>query len=541
MERKIIAAIMTIFMTISLSACGFVVKKPLSGDGSASETAETIEVGGWRATEGLFVENGASEVTTTFVKSDGDEDGYISAEVGLVIKDHEYFTFGAFANVALNVKIEIDLYDPDYLLQGITLEGTFGAGIAKENFTAVLSRYTGLGYKVLREIRLYPSYGTRSGSGALTLSGAGLKKYFEDSKMIDINVQSKPEPASSDSSQSQSASAGQQGGQSASQGGGQSSGGQPQSIDYLWQKYQDYFPIGYAIGNDRLNNYKGGLDRHYNSFTCENEMKMYTIAPNSPTDDRFWTSDNMISYVRSQGKVVRGHALIWYSGAPNWITSINNKQQLLNAITDYVTRVVNHYGNNVYCWDVVNEAIGDNNQYRSTFYSVAGIDFIKTAFRAARAANPNLKLFYNDYNMDKPAKRAKVMEMLRELISDGVPIDGVGMQGHYDTKYTSVNGVEAAIRDFSSLGLEVQITELDIKNYGNSDAAKQAELYGNLFDLFRRYSSVITGVTFWNVADDYSWLDNNQAFSYFGTGKAYPTIFDENHNKKSAFYKIFNF
>ena len=192
-------------------------------------------------------------------------------------------------------------------------------------------------------------------------------------------------------------------------------------------------------------------------------MKMYTIAPHSPTQDNFAPSDNMVDYAVSQGKRVRGHTLIWYNGAPSWIAGCRDKQTLLRFIGDYVTRVVKHYGNKVYSWDVVNEAIGDDNRYRSAFYDVAGIDYIETAFCVARAANPHIRLFYNDYNLDKPQKRAKVIEMLRELQRDGVPVDGVGMQGHYNLKDTRISDVENAIREFSALGLEVQITELDVK------------------------------------------------------------------------------
>ena len=113
---------------------------------------------------------------------------------------------------------------------------------------------------------------------------------------------------------------------------------------YLWEKYNTYFPIGYASGVGHIDRYKGTLDKHFNSFTCENEMKMYTIAPNSLTQDNFGPADNMLNYVISQGKRVRGHALVWYSGAPNWITSCRDKQTLLSYIEQYVTRVMQHFG-----------------------------------------------------------------------------------------------------------------------------------------------------------------------------------------------------
>ena len=507
----------------------------------------------------------SGKVIANFHKKAGGEDSVITAECGYLISTHEYLCLDLSADDYTTVLIGLSLFSSSDPRIKTTLYATAFLTQATMEYCVNLSPYKQSGYDVFESVSINLTFDREECSGRVYVEKCYLSEYLSDGNLLsglsasddDSQSQSEswqsassgisaPDESGQSSSQNQSSgSASQQASpsQSASQSVSQSasdSSSTPVQVDYMWQKYSEYFPIGYAIGADHIDRYKGNLDRHFNSFTCENEMKMYTIAPNSPTDDYFGQSDAMISYVRSQGKVVRGHALIWHQGAPGWITGIRDKNQLLSAIEQYVTRVVRHYGDKVYCWDVVNEAVGDDNRYRSTFYDVAGIDFIKTAFRAARNANPNIKLFYNDYNMDNPNKRAKVMEMLRELQRDGVPIDGVGMQAHYNLKDTYIGNVEAAIKDFASLGLEVQITELDVKNYGNADPQGQANLYGKLFELFRKYKGTITGVTFWNVADDYSWLDGN-LFSYYGTGKAYPTLFDENHNKKSAFFKVFDF
>lgn len=468
------------------------------------------------------IDSNPDALAIAFEKSQDEENGMLVAEIGLSVKENAYVNFMFSAATTLCVGVSCVLLNPSNATDTLTLEGTILTQTTDNAYTLILNNLQ-TEYTVLKSVSICPSYGTEAGNGVLYMKKAEVSKYCDGTAtVVALEAVTPPDDSSSSSLPEDS------------------SGEIVENPTYLWEKYNTYFPIGYASGVGHIDRYKGTLDKHFNSFTCENEMKMYTIAPNSLTQDNFGPADNMLNYVISQGKRVRGHALVWYSGAPNWITSCRDKQTLLSYIEQYVTRVMQHFGDKVYCWDVVNEAVGDDNQYRSTFYDVAGIDFIKTAFRTARRVNPNIKLFYNDYNMDKPQKRAKVMEMLRELIADGVPIDGVGMQGHYDLKYTTVSGVEAAIRDFSSLGLEVQITELDIKNYGNSGATKQAQLYGDLFALFRRYANVITGVTLWNVADDYSWLDGD-SFSHFGTGKAYPTLFDENHNKKQAFYNVFNF
>ena len=521
-----------IILCIICLFCGCIA--PTGGDRYSSGN---YEITNWRLTDGTTIKGidniSSKGIKVTFAKTETDVDGGLSAEVGNSIKDNPYVSFEFSSNSPLFIRVECVLLNASNATDTLNVSATILVQEEKTRYTSVLNVF-GEEYQVLKSVEIYPSYGTDVGSGELCIHTVDISDTFASgSSIVTFNKENKPVI---DEETGNNGNTGNNQGSNTGNNGGTS----VQNPTYLWEKYNDYFPIGYAIGAENIDRYKGTLDKHFNSFTCENEMKLYVIAPNSSTQANYAPADNMLNYVRSQGKICRGHTLIWYNGAPDWLTSIRDKATLLRAIEEYVTRVVQHFGDKVYCWDVVNEVVGDDNQYRSTFYDVAGIDFIKTAFRAARKANPNIKLFYNDYNMDKPQKRAKVMEMLRELIRDGVPIDGVGMQAHYDLKYTTVAGVENAIRDFASLGLEVQITEFDIKNYGNTGEAAQAQLYGDLFALFRRYKDTVTGVTFWNVADDYSWLDGNM-FSHFGTGKAYPTLFDERHNKKSAFDKVFNF
>ena len=338
--------------------------------------------------------------------------------------------------------------------------------------------------------------------------------------------------------------------------------------------YSDYFKIGMTAGYERYNQYLP-LEGHFNSFTCENEMKLYTIASNENTEFNykdistydFSQADEMLTYMRKKGKKIRGHALIWHYEAPDWIMQCTDKALLLDMIDTYCYNVVKHFsdkfGDVIYAWDVVNEAVSDNynggkveqavkdvfgnnddgcNEMRSSFYSVAGIDYITTAFKAARRADANVKLYYNDYNICTEKQKLRgVMNLVSQIIDAGAPIDGVGVQSHFKSTGSGViTDAENAINYLHRLAeiknhpLDIQITELDVENRGTNDTAL-ANFYGDLFAMYRRNSDKISSVTFWGVADDYSWLDNGPY------NMAYPFLFDKNMNKKPAFDTVFNF
>ena len=226
--------------------------------------------------------------------------------------------------------------------------------------------------------------------------------------------------------------------------------------------------------------------------------------------------------------------------------------------------------NTVYCWDVVNEALDDDDSsqaktYRdSGFYRSVGEKYIAHAFikadAVARDIKSDVQLFYNDYNLDNPNKRAKAVRLINYVRSQGGRIDGIGMQGHYKMPTFNLKNFEESIRTFTGMGLDVQLTELDLsiyawgeqgtKPFNESLKQEQARLYGEIFRILRQYSKpwkagagVVTGATFWGVADDYTWLDSqNQAGGGSSANrKDYPLLFDENHQPKKAFYAVFNF
>lgn len=321
--------------------------------------------------------------------------------------------------------------------------------------------------------------------------------------------------------------------------------------------YKDYFPIGVAVSPVALTGSESVLIlKHFNSLTAENVMKPALIHPE---ENRYsWdNADKIVEFARVNGMLLRGHTLCWHKQTPGWLFkgpdgNTVTKELLLARLKDHITQVVTRYKGRIYAWDVVNEAIDDDDSkfMRETdWFKICGEEYIAKAFQWAHEADPDAQLFYNDYNTESPAKRDKIYRLLKKLIDDGVPVTGIGLQGHWNIEYPSEKDLRDAIEKFSSLGLKVQITELDVSVYTSdqSDPAdnvftaerekKQIEKYEMVFRVLRDCRKVITGVTFWNVSDKSSWLDN---FPVRGR-KNYPLLFDQNLKPKKAYWKIVDF
>lgn len=326
--------------------------------------------------------------------------------------------------------------------------------------------------------------------------------------------------------------------------------------------YKNYFPIGVAVGPRNLTGPEAEfIIQQFNSVTPENAMKM---GPIHPEEDRYnWKdADAIVDFAQSHGLKVRGHNLCWHEQTPKWLFKDKegkpvSKDVLLKRLKDHITEVVSRYKGKIYQWDVVNEAIDDNpeNLLRpSEWYQICGDDFIVKAFEYAHQVDPKAELFYNDYNTERPEKRRRVYQLLKKLVDAKVPIHGVGLQGHWSIYEPTEQELRTAIEQFSSLGLKVQITELDMSIYpweknrrekrpGESDAytpeleQKQIEQYGNVFRIFRENKKVMTGVTFWNISDKHTWLD-----TYPVPGrKNYPLLFDTNMKPKKAYWEVVKF
>jgi len=332
----------------------------------------------------------------------------------------------------------------------------------------------------------------------------------------------------------------------------------------LADKYEQYFPVGAAIGKKHLSSYDTVLlKKHFASVTAENDMKPGRTIE-SPGNYTFDAGDKIVSFAKRNNMLVRGHTLVWYNQTPDWFYTDENgdylsKDSLFIRMEIYIHDVLSHYKGDIYCWDVVNEAISDYHDriYRDDidWYRICGPEYIEKAFIYAREADPEVKLFYNDYDLINPHKRDKTYKVLKDLLAKGVPIDGVGMQGHWTLQDVNKEVLAAAIDSFANLGLEVQITELDISvypyyhNMDRSTLPKEvnpltAELsdslaakYKEVFEVFREKSDKLTGVTFWGVADNKTWLSN-----YVVKGRTdYPLLFDTAYQPKKAFHEIIEF
>lgn len=338
---------------------------------------------------------------------------------------------------------------------------------------------------------------------------------------------------------------------------------QQKPVTGLKDYYKNYFPIGVAVSAADL---KDTAERRlilqqFNSLTPENAMKMGPIHPKE-NDYNWKEADAIVDFAQEHHLRVRGHNLCWHEQAPAWLFKDSagkpvSKAVLLKRLKDHITAVVSRYKGKVYAWDVVNEAIDDDSTKflrNSPWYRICGADYIKKAFEYAHEADPKAILFYNDYNLDRPEKRERVFRLLKQLVAAGVPINAVGIQGHWSVYEPTRNELVTAIKEFSSLGLKVQITELDVSIYpwekkirkvkpGESDTytpeleQKQADQYAMIFKILRKYKKVITGVTFWNISDRHTWLD-----SYPVPGrKNYPLLFDENLKPKKAYRRVVDF
>jgi endo-1,4-beta-xylanase len=315
----------------------------------------------------------------------------------------------------------------------------------------------------------------------------------------------------------------------------------------------DYFYMGVAIPPSFIDNQKKAdlIKRHFNSVTAENDMKWSSLQP-TEGNYTFTNADKIVAFAQANGMKVRGHCLCWHNQVPAWIfkdgTTDASKELVLQRLRTHITTVVNHFKGKVYAWDVVNEAIDDGSStFRaSKWYTICGEDYIFEAFKAAREADPDAVLFYNDYTAIDPTKRDKIYDLLVKLKAQNL-VDGMGLQGHWNVSYPANSLINDALNKYKSLGLQIQITEMDVSVYtSDSDpesaytdalAQQQTIAFGRYFNAFRTFKDAITGVTFWGVADDYTWLDN---FPVAGR-KNYPLLFDVNLDPKPAYFEVIDF
>ena len=327
--------------------------------------------------------------------------------------------------------------------------------------------------------------------------------------------------------------------------------------------YEKYFTMGVAVSPRALKTDEAQLIlQQFNGMTPENAMKMGPIHPKE--NEYSWAdADSIAAFAQRNKMKLRGHTLCWHNQTPSWLFvdaegKVVSKDVLLQRLKDHITTVVSRYKGKVYAWDVVNEAISDSkDEYlrNSEWLKICGEEYIAKAFQWAHEADPKALLFYNDYNEINPVKREKMFTLVKSLKDAGIPIHGVGLQGHWAINEPSRQQLDSTITRFAELGLKIQITELDVSIYRKEHNARerkqeddnavfspekenqQLEVYKTCFDVFRKYKNVISSVTFWNISDRASWLDN---FPVRGR-KDYPLLFDQNLKPKKAYWEVVNF
>jgi endo-1,4-beta-xylanase len=285
-----------------------------------------------------------------------------------------------------------------------------------------------------------------------------------------------------------------------------------------------YFGAAVSQGHLGEAQYTNTWNTEFNGVTPENEMKWQTIEPNR-NQFNFAPADQITTPARSRGMTIRGHTLVWHSQLAGWVSGLDTAN-LRSAMVNHINMVMGHWKGQIYAWDVVNEAFEENGTRRqSPFQQRLGNGFIEEAFRTARAADPNAKLCYNDYNTDSiNAKSNAVLALVQDFKSRGVPIDCVGFQSHFNAQSPVPSNYQQNLARFTALGVDVQITELDIEGSGTAQA-------NNYTNVLRACLAVArcTGITVWGIPDKYSWRAS-------GT----PLLFNDNYGKKPAYTAVLN-
>jgi endo-1,4-beta-xylanase len=348
-------------------------------------------------------------------------------------------------------------------------------------------------------------------------------------------------------------------------------GQSPSPQTALKDVYQDAFYIGAAINRaqiygDDVHGVKI-VKEHFNSITPENVLKWESVHP-KPNNYDFAAPDRFVEFGQQNGLITIGHTLVWHNQTPKWVFQDDkgnpiSKGALIDRMRDHIHKVVGRYKGRIKAWDVVNEALDEDGTLRQTpWLKTIGEDYIEMAFRFAHEADQKAELYYNDYSLENVPKRKGAVELIRKLKAKGVPVYGVGLQGHDNLDWPSAEQQDETISAFKELGVKVSITELDITvlpsptkqvtaeitatsestadlnpytgGLPGSLQQKLAERYAALFKVFLKHRESIDRVTFWGVTDADSWKNDWPA-----KGRTdYPLLFDRNGVPKPAFEAV---
>ena len=339
----------------------------------------------------------------------------------------------------------------------------------------------------------------------------------------------------------------------------------------LSQKFENDFLIGAAINEDQIlkKDEKSLLivQKEYNTITPENSLKWMFIEPN-PGNFSFDVADKYVEYGLKNNMHIVGHALVWHSQLADYMNNVKDSTTMYYHIKNHINTLAGRYKGKINTWDVVNEALNEDGSLRqSVFFKTIGEGYIEEAFKLAERADPKADLVYNDYNLCNSEKREGVINLVKNLQSKNIKINGVGIQAHWQLKTPSLEEIEKSIIAFSQLGLKVMFTELDISALPNpwelegaeinqnfkkfeGDAKmnpypkalpdfmeeKLAKRYEDIFRLFLKHRDKISRITFWGVTDKHSWLND---WPIKGRTN-YPLLFDRNYQSKKAYQSIFD-
>jgi endo-1,4-beta-xylanase len=335
--------------------------------------------------------------------------------------------------------------------------------------------------------------------------------------------------------------------------------------------FRGSFMVGAALNQNQFEERDargvGIIKTHFNTITPENVLKWESIHP-EPGVYRFEAGDRYVRFGTENGMFVVGHTLVWHSQTPRWVFQDAagaplTRDSLLARMREHIITVVGRYRGRIKGWDVVNEALEENGTLRkSPWLNIIGEDYIAKAFEYAHEADPAAELYYNDYSMENPAKRAGGVELIKKLQARGVRVNAVGLQGHQKMDWPSVAQEDSTIAAFAALGVKVNITELDIDVLpravrgtgadvslnaqaqaamnpyagGLPDSAQKAlaARYADLFAVFLKHRDAIDRITFWGVTDGDSWLNGWPV-----RGRtSYPLLFDRAGGKKPAYEAV---
>lgn len=300
---------------------------------------------------------------------------------------------------------------------------------------------------------------------------------------------------------------------------------------------ENEFYIGTAVNSSKMEvdkDYVNTVNDEFNMVTVENDMKFPVIHPQRDVYD-FTKADLIVDNAIKNNQLVRGHTLVWGNNIPDWVTKGNySNYELRIILKNHIQTVVNHYKGKVYAWDVVNEAYNEDGTMKDTFWlRTIGEDYIKLAFQWAHEADPNVKLFYNDYEIDRPnLKSNAIYNLAKEMKAQNIPIDGIGYQMHITTeRKISAKKFNENVNRFGELGIKTHVTELDIGIKAGtsveSGLKKQANMYSNILQMCLNNNNC-TALILWGFTDKYTWRDKSEL----------PLVYSDSYRPKQSYYYL---